>query len=145
MSTASKNTLYHAIFLAQHLTRCDLQEGLTYILLELQMPSHIIGYHYVKMAILLFHRDPVHMLLTGIYQMVGQTLDPAATCQQVDQAMRFAIKQAYNNCDPQVWDCYFQPAGFRRAKRPSNYEFIAEIARFLKLWQTCCREVSYEN
>ena len=144
MPIASKETLYHAIFLAQHLNKCDLQDGLVYILLELQMSPHIIGYHYVKMAILLFYQDPVHVLLTGVYQMVGQALDPAATYQQMDQAMRFAIKQAHANCDPQIWEYYFQSTGSRRPKRPSNYEFIAQIARFLKLWQACCREVSYE-
>ena len=144
MPVASKETLYHAIFLAQHLNKCDLQDGLVYVLLELQMPAHNIGYYYVKMAILLFYQDPVHSLLTGIYQMVGQTVDPSATYQQVDQAMRFVIKQAYNHCDPQIWEYYFQSAKSHSSKRPSNYEFIAQITSFLKLWQACCKEVSYE-
>lgn len=144
MPTARKDTLYHALFLAQHLSRCNLQDGLVYILLELQMPSHNIGYHYVKAAILLFYKDPVHMLMTGIYQTVGQKLDPSASCQQMEQAMRFVIKQAYQNCDPQVWGYYFPSRGTGKSKRPSNYEFVSQIANFMELWQACCREVSYE-
>lgn len=143
MQFSTNDTLYHAVFLAQHFSRSDLQSGLVYILLELQMPSHTIGYHYVQTAILLFYQDPVHTLLTGVYQMVGQTLDPSATYKQIDQAIRFVIDQAYTNCDPQVWSYYFQPK--RPPKRPSNYEFIARIACFMKLWQACCKEASYEN
>ena len=144
MPTGREDTLYHALFLAQHLSKCDLQDGLVYVLLELQMPSHNIGYHYVKAAILLFCQDPVHLLLTGIYQMVGQKLDPSANYKQMEQAMRSAINQAYKNCDPQVWEYYFHPKGKYKPKRPSNYEFISQIANFMELWQACCKEVSYE-
>ena len=144
MPNEKKDTLYHALFLAQHLSKCDLQDGLVYILLELQMPSHNIGYHYVRTAILLYYRDPVHMLMTGIYQLVGQTMDPSANYKQMEQAIRFVINQAYKNCDPQVWGYYFQPRGTCKARRPSNYEFISQIASFMELWQACCKEVSYE-
>ena len=144
MPNGNKETLYHALFLAQHLSKCDLEYGLVYILLELQVPSHHIGYHYVKYAILLFYQNPVHMLLTGIYQAVGEKIDPSATYKQMEQAMRSVIDQAYKNCDSQVWGYYFQTKGTCRPKRPSNYEFISQISNFLELWQGCCKEVSYE-
>ena len=144
MPIAKEDTLYHALFLAQHWSKCEVQDGLVYILLELHVPSHHIGYHYLKTAILLFYADPVHALLTGLYQLVGQTLETAVTYQQMEQSMRTAIAQAYKNSDPKIWGLYFSMHGKHKTKRPSNYEFITQIANFLELWQACCKEVSYE-
>lgn len=145
MPNTKEETLYHALFLARHLSGADLQDGLVYILYELDMPSHNIGYHYVRNAILLFYREPVHMLLQGIYQTVIEKVNPSANYEQVEQSMRSVIGQAYRNRNPQVWKLYFHPQGTRPAKRPSNYEFISHISSFMELWQACCKEVSYEN
>jgi len=144
MPNAKEETLYHALFLAQHLSKGDLQDGLVYILYELEMPSHNIGYHYVRNAILLFYHDPIHTLLQGIYQTVIDKVNPTASYEQLEQSMRSAIGQSYKNCDPQVWKIYFHPKRSRKARRPSNYEFVSQIANFMELWQACCREVSYE-
>lgn len=144
MQKTKEETLYHALFLARHLSKGDLKDGLVYILYELEMPSHVLGYHYVKSAILMFYRDPVHMLLQGIYQAVQEKVNPHASYDQLEQAIRFAIKQAYRNCDPAVWEIYFSPSGSRKARRPSNHEFISGITSFMTLWQACCKEVSYE-
>lgn len=145
MANPKEETLYHALFLARHLSGADLQDGLVYILYELDMPSHNIGYHYIRNAILLFYRDPVHMLLQGIYQAVIEKVNPTASYEQIEQSMRSVIGQAYRNRDPQVWKLYFNPSRIRPVKRPSNYEFISHISSFMELWQACCREVSYEN
>ena len=144
MSNKTEETLYHAIFLARHLSKGDLQDGLVYILLDLQMPSHIIGYHYIKNAILLFYSNPVHMLLNGIYQVIIDKVNPSANYEQIEQAMRSVIGQSYKNCDPKIWKIYLQQNGKRKPKRPSNYEFISQIANFMELWQACCKEASYE-
>lgn len=145
MRNAKEETLYHALFLAQHLSKGDLKDGLTYILYEIDMPSHHIGYHYVRDAILLFYQDPVHMLLQGIYQAVIEKVNPSASYEQVEQSMRSVIGQAHKNCEPRTWKIYFKPKGKRTVKRPSNYEFISGISSFMELWQACCKEVSYEN
>lgn len=141
MPNANEETLYHALFLAQHLSKGDLKDGLTYILYEIDMPSHNIGYHYVKNAILMFYRDPVHMLLQGIYQAVIEQVNPSASYEQLEQSMRSVIRQAHKDCEPQIWRVYFQ----RKTKRPSNFEFISGISNFIELWQACIKEVSYEN
>jgi hypothetical protein len=145
MSNTKQETLYHALFLARHLSGADLQDGLVYILYELDMPAHNIGYHYIRNAILLFYRDPVHMLLQGIYQTVIEKVNPVASYDQIEQSMRKVIGLAYKNRDPQVWNLYFHSTGIRPSKRPSNLEFISNISSFMELWQACCKEVSYEN
>ena len=143
MANAKQEALYHALFLARHLSGADLQDGLIYILYELDMPAHNIGYHYVRNAILLFYRDPVNMLLRGIYQTVIEKVNPAANYQQIEQSMRAVIDLTYQNRDPQIWRLYFHSNGKRSAKRPSNHVFISQIASFMELWQACCKEVSY--
>ena len=145
MRNPNEETLYHALFLARHLSRGDLVDGLVYILYELEMPSHVIGYHYVKNAILLFYRDPVHTLLRGIYQAVIEQVNPTATYDQLEQNMRSVIGSSYKSCDPAVWRIYFSLRGRQKPRRPSNQEFISRIANFMELWQACCKEVSYEN
>ena len=141
MPNAKEETLYHALFLAQHLSKGDLKDGLVYILYELEMPSHNIGYHYVRNAILLFYQDPVRTLLQGIYQTVIEKVNPSANYEQLEQSMRSVIRQAYKDCEPQIWGIYFQ----QKRKRPSNLEFISKIKDFMELWQACIKEVSYEN
>lgn len=141
MSNANEETLHHALFLAQHLNKCDVQYGLVYILIELEMPSYHIGYHYVKNAILQFYQNPVPMLLSGIYQAVSEKVDPSANYKQMEGAMRYVIREAYQNCDSEVWRYYFRK---RKRKPPNNYDFISQIANFMELWQGCCQEVSYE-
>ena len=143
MPNSKEETLYHALFMAQHLSKGDLKDGLVYILYELDVPSHQIGYHYVKTAILLFYSDPIRMFLKGIYQAVIEKVNPTATYEQLEQAMRSVIGQAYKQRDPQIWRYYFQPKN-NRDKRPTNQEFISRIVNFMELWQACCKEVSYE-
>ena len=144
MPNAKEETLYHALFLAQHLSKADVKDGLVYILYELEMPSHKLGYHYVKNAILMFYHDPVHTLLQGIYQAVIEKVNPGASYDQLEQNMRSVIDHSYQNCEPQVWNIYFAPKRNQKLRRPSNQEFISEIANFMELWQACCKEVSYE-
>lgn len=141
MPNAKEETLRHALFLAQHLNKGDPKDGLVYILYELEMQSHNIGYLYVRNAILLLYHAPAHTLLQGIYQAVIEKVNPSASYSQLDQSMRSVIHQAHRDCEPAIWRIYFQ----RRQKRPSNLEFISRIKDFMELWQACIKEVSYEN
>lgn len=145
MTSTIENTLLHAMFLARHLSKCDPQYVIVVILLELGLPAHRIGYQYIKEAILLFYEEPAHLLMNGIYQAVGENIDPTAGEKQIEQAMRSVIDQAWRNRDSQVWKLYFSPDELGRIKRPSNLEFVSRIACFLELWQGCCKEVSYEQ
>ena len=58
----------------------------------------------------------------------------------VDQAIRRAIKTAWNEQDPEIWNLFFP----RIPHCPSNKEFIARIACIVELWQ-CCKEADYER
>ncbi|MBR4289513.1 MAG: hypothetical protein IKT52_02610 [Oscillospiraceae bacterium] len=144
MSNRKEETLYHAMFLAQHLNKCDLKDGLVYILFELDVDKGRLGYHYVKDAILLFHKDPIHTLLSGIYQKVAENIDPFINSEYIEKNIRDVIGKSYRDCEPEIWAYYFPEKAGRKPSKPNNYKFISNISAFMELWQACCKEASYE-
>ena len=55
------------------------------------------------------------------------------------------IHDAWENRDEAVWRCYFPSNQEGFVEKPSNGEFISRVARFLELWQGCCKGVNYES
>ena len=53
--------------------------------------------------------------------------------EQIDQAIRAAIAEAWNYRDDAVWQCYFPQLIARGMKKPTNSEFIVTIADKLRL------------
>ena len=139
------DTLDHALFLAEHLHRCDLQYMALAVLFELRVPRNYDGFDYLKNAILLYHDNPVQKLSKELYPAIGKMYEQRPGKLQVEQAIRSAINAAWKDRNEKVWRIYFQADGDGRLKKPSNAELIADIALFLKLWQGCCQEVSYEK
>lgn len=145
MGQGIERTLRHAILLARHLSRCGPQYIVVAVLLELGVPAHCAGYTYLKHAILLFHDNPAAILSKGIYPAVGQLFSPQVSQLQVEQAIRKAVDEAWKNREPSVWSIYFPSATDAATKKPTNAEFIAQIAYFVELWEGCCKEVAYER
>lgn len=143
MVSTLEGTLEHALFLARHLNKCSPQCAAVAMLLELGVPTKRIGFDYLKNAIVLFCEDPTQMITKGIYPAVGQLYTPEASPFQVEQAIRTAVNDAWENRDEVVWNYYFPADGHGNTKKPPNAEFISRMGRFLELWQGCCEEVSY--
>ena len=140
-----EETLAHALFLARHIHKGDLQCAATAVLLELQVPTNRIGFDYLKHAIILFCDDPTQMITKELYPAVGKLYEAKPGVLQVEQAIRAVIKAAWKNRNEKIWWYYF-PSGIDEngnLQRPSNSEFIAGIGRFLELWQGCCEEINY--
>lgn len=55
------------------------------------------------------------------------------------------IGEAWQNRNTKVWGYYFPQYSGKKMSKPTNMEFISEIARFLELWRGCCEEVEYEG
>ena len=141
-----EETLKHALFLARHIHKGDLQCAATAVLLELRVPANRIGFDYLKNAIVLFYDDPAQMITKGLYPAVGELYEAKPGSVQVEQAIRAVIKDAWKNRNEKVWVYYFSSVIDKNGnlKKPSNSEFIAGIGRFLELWQGCCEEANYE-
>ena len=144
MESTIDETLRHVLLLARHLDVCDLR-GLTIVaLMEIGVPTKSSGFEYLKRAILMLHEDPTRALIKDIY------LEIALRCklnteEQVDQAIREAIRIAWENGSKAAWRWYFSYDGHAPRRKPSNGEFISRISYILELWQSCNeREICYE-
>lgn len=145
MGKAIGNTLQHAMFFSQHLRRCNTKCITVAILLELGVPAKRIGFDYLMYAILRFDDDPTQAITKELYPGIADTCGPGVDAKQVEAAIRAVIAEAWENRNPKVWSCYFPHFAGRKMERPSNMEFISEIARFLELWRGCCEEVIDEK
>lgn len=145
MSRAIGKTLQHALFLSRHLRNCDAKCITVAILLEIGIPAKRIGFDYLMLAILRFYDDPAQAITKELYPGVADDSGPGVDAKQVESAIRAVISEAWVNRNTKVWNYYFPHCTGRKMEKPSNMEFISEIARFLELWQGCCEEVMYEE
>lgn len=145
MGRAIGNTLEHALFLSRHLRKCNTKCVAVAILLELGIPAKRIGFEYLILAILGFYDDPIQSVTKELYPSIADICGPGVEAKQVESAIRAVIAEAWRNRNMKVWGYYFPHYVERKMKKPSNTEFISEIARFLELWHGCCEEVMYEE
>ena len=107
----------------------NLEMRITQILLEIEVPSDILGFRYLRESIKLVLED-----FTCIDSMCGRLyIDVAGiygtTKGRVERAMRHAIEVAWDRVSVVTMKKYF---GVVRNK-PTNGEFIATIADYLRL------------
>lgn len=93
--------------------------------------ANIMGYHYLREAILLVHEDFELMsrLTTGLYVSVAQKYN--STPQRVERAMRHAIETAWNKGNVEVLENFFGYTILDTKGKPTNGEFIAMLADML--------------
>lgn len=144
MDSTIGETLHHVLLLARHLDKCDLRGVTLVALMELGVPTKSAGFEYLKRAILLQFEDPTRALTKDIY------LEISLRCklnseEQVDQAIREAIRITWETGSKTAWNWYFSYDGHGPRRKPTNSEFISRISYILELWQACKeREMCYE-
>lgn len=144
MNSPIGGTLDHILLLARHLEKCNARGAVVVMLMELGVPTQCIGFEFLKMAILHFCENPTRALHKDIFRQIMQQCGQNSE-EQVDQAIREAIKKAWKYGSRLAWDWYFAYDGRRRTDRPSNAEFISRIARLLEMWQNNSKEVANEK
>lgn len=128
-----KTTLDTVSFMVHHLDRDDIPAALKTILIDLHIPTDMKGFPCLVSAIQMHRTDPEQSLTKEIYPDVGQQMDQVCNSRQVEKLIRYAINDAWKKRDPHIWEQYFTPG-----HKPTNGEFIAQIAELLDLWQSCC-------
>ena len=111
----------------------DLELQITRILHQIGIPAHIKGYSYLRYAIITAVNDPeaIGMVTKILYPTVARRY--GTTAQRVERAMRHAIKVAWDHGEVDILDMFFGYAVPRPRGKPTNSEFIAMIADYLKL------------
>ena len=143
---AIEETLEFAQLLARHIQETDLLAAVVAILMELNIVPNNIGYYYLRDAILISYEKPGEEAMNGVYLEVAQKYGAGVDVNQVEQAIRKVIIKAWKKRNENSWNLFFRTSGMGSFQKPPNEVFFTEIARFLELWQGCCRkEACYEK
>ena len=111
----------------------DLEMQVTNILRQIGVPAHIKGYSYLRFAIISGVNDPaaIGLVTKVLYPSVANSFNTTAT--RVERAMRHAIEVAWNRGGTDILDMFFGFTVKPSRGKPTNSEFIAMIADYLRL------------
>lgn len=144
MRSRTDDMLKYVQFLARRFDKQDIKAVTLVILIDLNFQPSNDGFSYLRRAIEMEFADPARTVTKGIYPAISRIYDADDSWKPIEQAIRRAIKTAWNERDEDVWDLFFPPRQGKKPKCPSNKEFIARISCIIELWQSC-KEASYEK
>jgi len=112
---------------------CELEKYITEIMLDIGVPAHLKGYHYLRDAILLTGRDME--VVTSVTKLLYPTVAKRfkTTDQKVERAIRNAIEVSWNRGNPETFEEMFGYSAASGKTRPTNSEYIARIADKIRL------------
>lgn len=115
-----------------------LEAEVTDIILEIGVPAHIKGYHFIRDAIILAVERPE--VIRGITKILYPEIakQNGTTPSRVERAIRHAIEVAWDRGDVDVLNAYFGYTIHNLRGKPTNSEFIAMISDKIRL-----RNLSY--
>ncbi len=116
---------------APQISRADPRSIVTDTLLQMGFQPGRKGYPCLRESILLMSREQGQSITKEIYPEVGEML--GGNSEQVEHAIRSAIKKAWKTRDAQIWERYFPPDGAGKTKCPTNKLFICRMADMLEL------------
>lgn len=112
---------------------CELEKYITDIMLDIGVPAHLKGYHYLRDAILLSGRDMevVSSVTKLLYPTIARHF--RTTDQKVERAIRNAIEVSWNRGNVKTFERMFGYSVLSGRTRPTNSEYIARIADKIRL------------
>ncbi len=114
-------------------TDFELERYITTIMLDIGVPAHLKGYHYLRDAILLSGRDMevVSSVTKLLYPTVARHFK--TTDQKVERAIRNAIEVSWIRGNDETFEELFGYSAASGKTRPTNSEYIARIADKVRL------------
>lgn len=111
----------------------ELERYITNIMLDIGVPAHLKGYHYLRDAILLSGRDMevVSSVTKLLYPTVARHFK--TTDQKVERAIRNAIEVSWIRGNDETFEELFGYSSASGKGRPTNSEYIARIADKVRL------------
>lgn len=144
MRSRTDETLRYVQFLARRFDKRDIKAVTLIILFDLNVQPSCEGFGYLRKAVEMELGSPARTVTKGVYPMISFIYDGNDSWKPVEQAIRRAVKAAWNERDEEIWNLFFPPRKGKKPKCPSNKEFIARIACIIELWQNC-KEADYER
>ena len=111
----------------------ELERYITNIMLDIGVPAHLKGYHYLRDAILLSGRDMevVSSVTKLLYPTIAKRFK--TTDQKVERAIRNAIEVSWSRGNVETFEKLFGYSTVSGRTRPTNSEYIARIADKMRL------------
>lgn len=105
----------------------------TKIMLDMGVPAHLKGYHYLRAAILLSEKDmeTVSSVTKLLYPEIAKKF--GTTDQKVERAIRNAIEVSWERGNPDTFMELFGYSARAGKTRPTNSEYIARVADKIRL------------
>ena len=112
---------------------CELERYITDIMVEIGVPAHLKGYHYLRDAILISGKDMevVSSVTKLLYPTVAKRFK--TTGQKVERAIRNAIEVSWARGNNDTFEKMFGYSAASGKMRPTNSEYIARIADKIRL------------
>jgi len=111
----------------------ELEKYITNIMLDIGVPAHLKGYHYLRDAILLSGKDMevVSSVTKLLYPTIARHFK--TTDQKVERAIRNAIEVSWTRGNVDTFQELFGYSVQTGKTRPTNSEYIARIADKIRL------------
>lgn len=102
-------------------------------MLEIGVPAHLKGYHYLREAIAIAKDDmeAVSSVTKLLYPVIAKKF--RTTDQKVERAIRNAIEVSWDRGNPDTFEELFGYSIMTGKGRPTNSEYIARIADKIRL------------
>ncbi len=112
---------------------CELERYVTDIMLDIGVPAHLKGYHYLRDAIMLSEKDMnvVSSVTKLLYPTIARHF--RTTDQKVERAIRNAIEVSWSRGNVNTFEKMFGYSVRTGRTRPTNSEYIARIADKVRL------------
>ena len=111
----------------------ELERYITKIMLEVGVPAHLKGYHYLREAIMISGKDmeTVSSVTKLLYPEIAKRYK--TTEQKVERAIRNAIEVSWGRGNMETFEELFGYSADYGKNRPTNSEYIARIADKVRL------------
>lgn len=111
----------------------ELERYITKIMLEVGVPAHLKGYHYLREAIMISGKDmeTVSSVTKLLYPEIAKRY--RTTEQKVERAIRNAIEVSWGRGNMETFEELFGYSAESGKNRPTNSEYIARIADKVRL------------
>lgn len=108
----------------------DLDTVIYEVLKDIGVTANLRGYEYITEAIKLIITNPGYNMM-GIYTQIGDKHHIAY--RRVERGMRNAIEKLFIFIDPDIFKKYFGNTIDASIGKPTNGEFVHQIAHYIKL------------
>lgn len=110
----------------------NLEKEVSNILKSLSVPCNLLGYDYLKEAIICVYKDKsyIHNVTKGLYCNIAERYKTTGI--RVERAIRHAIEKSFSYNSMNKIDEVFGSTYSQCVSKPTNSEYIATIAEYLK-------------